>query len=65
MDLNRFCGWSPDAFVMASLALGLLGKPEVVSVYRFRGAQPVPIGLYELVPDDEHPAQDWRETLRP
>ena len=44
--------------------LGLLGKPEMVSLYRFRGTQSVPVGLYELVPDDDLPAQIGREAVK-
>src|SRR5271157_996564 len=44
--------------------LGLLGQPEMVSLYRFRGTQSAPVGLHELVPDDELPAQARREAVK-
>jgi tetratricopeptide (TPR) repeat protein len=43
--------------------VGLLGEPEMVSLYRFRGTQSAPVSVYELVPDDDLPAQARREAL--
>jgi hypothetical protein len=43
--------------------LGLLGEPEMVSLYSFCGPQSASVSLYELVPDDDLPEEAWREAL--
>ena len=64
MDVNRFLRMIAGFFVLASLALGYWVSPKVVSLHRLRGTQSVPVGLYELVPDDDLPAQIGREAVR-
>ena len=56
MDLNRWLRMVAGAFVLASLALVYWVGPKRVSLYSFRGTQSAPVGLYELVPDDDLPA---------
>ncbi len=43
--------------------LGLLGEPEMVSLYSLRGPQSAPVGIHQLVPDDDLLAQARREAL--
>ena len=43
----------------------LLGEPEMVPLYSLRGPQSAPIGIYELVSDDNVPAEARREAVRP
>ena len=57
MNVDRYLRMIAGAFVLLSLALGLLGEPVLVSVHRVRRTQPVSIGLYELVSDDDHPSE--------
>jgi hypothetical protein len=40
-----------------------LGECILVSVYRLRRLKPVPVCLYELVPDDDLPSQGRREGI--
>ena len=51
-------------FCPAFTSTGILGESVLVSVYGFRGPEPVPVGFYELVPDDDHPSQSRREGIR-
>ena len=43
--------------------VGILGKPLLVPLHCVRRVEPVPIGLYELVSDDDNPAQSGRESI--
>ena len=42
---------------------GAIREPVVAAVHGLRRAQPLPVGLHALVPDDEHPPQSRRPGL--
>jgi hypothetical protein len=52
MTNERYLRMIAGFFVMASVA-GLLGESQLVSVHRLRGAEPVSIGIHQLVPSDD------------
>ena len=54
MTLERYLRLIAGAFVLAGI--GILGKPLLVSLHGFRGLEPIPIRLYELVSDDDIPS---------
>jgi hypothetical protein len=41
-----------------------LGKPVLVSFHIFRRLESFPVGLYELVPDDDNPSKSRREGMK-
>ena len=43
--------------------IGILGEPVLVSLHSFRGLEPFPVSLYELVPDDDNPSQSRCEGI--
>ena len=53
MNVERYIRLIAGAFVMLSLALGLLRESVLVFVHRFRRAQSISIGVYQLVPYDD------------
>ena len=52
MSIERYLRLIAGFFVMLSVALGYWVNPELVSVHRLRGPEPVPVGIHQLVPDD-------------
>ncbi len=56
MTLERYLRLIAGAFVLVSLALGYWVSPLLVSIHGFRGLEPIPIRLYELVSDDDIPS---------
>ena len=44
----------------AQRGLGILREPGVVSLYRVRGVEPVPVGVHQLVPHDDFSAEARR-----
>ena len=57
MNVDRYLRMIAGAFVLLSLALGLLGESVLVSVHRVRRTQPVSISFHQLVSDDDHPSE--------
>ena len=60
MTVDRYLRLIAGFFVMLSVALGYWVQPVLVSVHGLRRAEPVPIGVHQLVPDDDHPAEGRR-----
>jgi hypothetical protein len=58
-DVADDCGVIRSSFGGA----GVLGESVLVLVHGICGAEFVSVGVYQLVPDDEHPAQIGRTEL--
>ena len=63
MTVDRYLRLIAGAFVLASLGIGILGKPVLVSFHGFRRLESVPVSLYELVPDDDNSSKSRREGI--
>ena len=64
MTIERYLRMIAGLFVMASVALGYWVHPGLVSVHRLRRAEPVSIGIHELVSDDHHSAEARGSVLQ-
>ena len=64
MTVERYLRLIAGFFVMASVALGYWVQSRLVSVHRLRRAEPVSIGIHQLVPDDHHSAKARRPANR-
>ena len=63
MTLERYLRLIAGAFVVLSVALGILDKSLLVSVHGVRRLESVSIGLHELVSDDGIPSQAGNKVL--
>ena len=63
MTLERYLRLIAGAFVLLSLALGYWVSPYWFFFHSFRRLEPIPIRIYELVPDDDIPAQVGRQIV--
>ena len=57
MTVERALRLIAGAFVVLSVLLGIYVNTLSV-VYGVRGLEPVPVGVYQLVPDDGDPAKE-------
>ena len=65
MTVERYLRLIAGFFVMLSVALGYWVQPVLVSVHRVRRAEPVPVGVHQLVPHDDVPEETGRARVRP
>ena len=62
MTVDRYLRLIAGAFVVISVALGLLGESVLVFIRGFCRFEFISIGIQQLVPDDGHTAQGWRKV---
>ena len=53
MTIERLLRLIAGLFVMLSFGPGSLGQPLLVPVHGLRRPEPVPVGVHQLVPDDD------------
>ena len=64
MNVERYLRLIAGFFVMASVALGYWVQSQLVSVHGIRRAEPVSIGIHQLVSHDHHSAKARRPANR-
>ena len=57
MTIERYLRLIAGFFVMLSVALGYWVNPAWFLFTGFRRLEPVPVGIYQLVPDDDDPPE--------
>ena len=64
MTVERSLRMIAGGFVIVSVLLGILRQPELPVVHAVRGIEPVPIGIYAMVSDDDTSSQSRGPRLK-